>query len=732
MVHATALHVVLLAGSVLTTAGLAGYAWRHRDEHGALAFFGLMVAFTVYSGTHLFGLLTLHPRWRLLWENVQWTGTAVIPVFWMLFALAYTGHDEAIDRTLFAALTLVPLVTIVLTWTNPWHGLMWTDNLIVVVDGLAILEQPFGPWFWVNATFTYSMIGAGAFLLVRLVRRSEYLYTDQALLLLVGVAVPMLASVMTVFELTPIRNPPLDITPYSFAVTGLTFGYALFHHRLFELVPATRRLGREAAIRDLEDGVVIVDTDRRIVYCNPAAADLLDSEVSAALGEPIRSLVDESALDFDAENALAELDRGDRVHEVRTSPIHDRQDRQVGHTLVVQDATARKRRERLLARQRDELARLEELNSVIRGVNRVLVSATSREEVEREVCDRLADSDLYGTVCAADIPTWNGSADRWTVAGADGGGSALPGALREGTFELEERPETAVSAAQHEEKRATWTVVPLAYGRTVYGVLALCSWRERITDREREVLSELGELIGHAINAVENRRLLAAEAVVELEFRSADEDGTLLGAATAADCRLELTGLVPDGGDGHLAYVRVEGASAESAATALAANGATNVRTIRERADGGLLEVTVSDDMLVGMLIEHGGNVLEATAGNDTATFVVEVASDADVRALIGGVQRAFPHTQLDAKREHSRPIERADGVQGDGIEELTDRQQQALEAAYRAGYFEWPRESTAEEVAETLDIAAPTLHAHLRKAEGTLLADLFDVERTD
>jgi len=49
------------------------------------------------------------------------------------------------------------------------------------------------------------------------------------------------------------------------------------------------------------------------------------------------------------------------------------------------------------------------------------------------------------------------------------------------------------------------------------------------------------------------------------------------------------------------------------------------------------------------------------------------------------------------------------------------------LEVAYRSGYFAWPRERTAEDVADLLDVAAPTLHAHLRKAEGALFERLFD-----
>jgi predicted DNA binding protein len=60
-------------------------------------------------------------------------------------------------------------------------------------------------------------------------------------------------------------------------------------------------------------------------------------------------------------------------------------------------------------------------------------------------------------------------------------------------------------------------------------------------------------------------------------------------------------------------------------------------------------------------------------------------------------------------------------------MDELTDRQREALEAAYRAGYFEWPRESSAEEVAGTLDISRPTFQGHLRKAEDAVLAALFE-----
>jgi predicted DNA binding protein len=38
-----------------------------------------------------------------------------------------------------------------------------------------------------------------------------------------------------------------------------------------------------------------------------------------------------------------------------------------------------------------------------------------------------------------------------------------------------------------------------------------------------------------------------------------------------------------------------------------------------------------------------------------------------------------------------------------------------------------WPRESTAEDVADLLNTSRPTLHAHLRTAEQELLSTFLD-----
>lgn len=52
----------------------------------------------------------------------------------------------------------------------------------------------------------------------------------------------------------------------------------------------------------------------------------------------------------------------------------------------------------------------------------------------------------------------------------------------------------------------------------------------------------------------------------------------------------------------------------------------------------------------------------------------------------------------------------------------LSDRQYEAVETALSMGYFDWPRETDIEAVADALDVAHPTALEHLRKGQRKLL----------
>jgi predicted DNA binding protein len=57
----------------------------------------------------------------------------------------------------------------------------------------------------------------------------------------------------------------------------------------------------------------------------------------------------------------------------------------------------------------------------------------------------------------------------------------------------------------------------------------------------------------------------------------------------------------------------------------------------------------------------------------------------------------------------------------------LSDRQTESLVEAQRIGYYNWPREVSANEVADRLDVSNPTVLEHLRKGEQKVLNLFLD-----
>jgi predicted DNA binding protein/PAS domain-containing protein len=661
---------------------------------------------------------------HLFWERIQWTAIAVVPLFFFFFMIDFTGHGWVLSRRLVPLFLVVPAVTAALAWTNPAHNLMWTDPAHLRAAGLTNIDLAFGPWFWVYFAYAYTLQVIGFALLLRLVVVSEYLYLDQTVLIVVGIVAPLAGNATSVFGYAPL--PGLDLTPLGFTVTGLAFGNALFRYRLFELLPATRRLGRQAALVGMDDGVVIVDTDRTMLYMNPAAGDILACDPEDAVGEPADELVDTDELDFAATDRLAELSFDGRTYEVETAPIDDRRGKQVGHTVLLYDVTERTRREAELRAQRDRYKRLERINTVIREVNGALVGATTVEELQRAVVETLATPGLYDDVWLS-VTASDGPPVRMTA------GESGPEPAEEGLPASLEAPESPSSLGERDLDLATdgdrgptaagdWATVALVYGRTVYGAMALHTDREAgFDERELEVLDELGETIGHALTAIERTHLLLSDSRVEVDLSSTDEGALLVALSEATGTEWALDGLVPTTEGELLAYLSTD---AEDAGVD-AARGHAGVSDVRTVATGGgtTLEVRAGGGMLANPLLECGANVVDATASDGRCELTVELSSDTAVRAVVNRVRGSFPGTDLRAKRE----VEPTDGEPLPDETDMTDRQREALEAAFRAGYFDWPRDSTAEEVAESLDIASPTLHSHLRKAENRLLSEFFE-----
>lgn len=90
---------------------------------------------------------------------------------------------------------------------------------------------------------------------------------------------------------------------------------------------------------------------------------------------------------------------------------------------------------------------------------------------------------------------------------------------------------------------------------------------------------------------------------------------------------------------------------------------------------------------------------------------------------------RQTVHERLEAIREEMDADIRVELItapqSGSGIfhtDDLSERQREVLDLARRRNYYQWPREASAGDLAEELDVSKATLLEHLRKAESKLL----------
>ena len=339
--------------SALVSAALAFSAWRRRSAPGAASFSLLMLAVAEWSLAYALELVSPNLQVALFWDNIAWIGAACAPTLWLAFVLQYTGRARWLTRRNIAILVIEPLVTLLLVWTNLFHGLVENNITWDTSGSFGTLKMAYGTWYWIDIWYSYLLLFAGAVLICMLILtliRSVRLYLGQAGALLIAVVAPWVGNALTAFHLNPF--PKLDLTPFAFTVTGLALAWSLYRFRLLDIIP----VAREAVIESMSDAVIVVDEQNRIVDLNLAAQHLANSTTSKAVGQPFtRVFAAWSALVErypDVTNAQIVLGEGQalRYFDLRISPLYQRNGHLAvaGRLIVLNDITEHMRAERSL------------------------------------------------------------------------------------------------------------------------------------------------------------------------------------------------------------------------------------------------------------------------------------------------------------------------------------------------------------------------------------------------
>ncbi|SDF19240.1 PAS domain S-box protein [Halorientalis regularis] len=525
----------------------------------------------------------------------------------------------------------------------------------------------------------------------------------------------------------------------------------------------------ETLVETMSDGVYMTDENHDVRMVNgaaeaklgfdPAAFGGLDARWFGSDGVVTNAREQREAM-LDGERSVGTVEGSLRTAEGEEIPVENRfsllplDDGEFAGTVgVVRDITERKESERRLRTQRDELETLNRINELVQETIGALASAATAEEIEETVCERLGGSSLYrfaftgvrrpGTPFV-EPKAWAGEGAQYLEAveipteadHEDAGPAAKTFETGEVTVtnDVESDPlfEPFREPALDHGFRSV-AVIPFTHRTVTHGMLAVYADRPgAFSDRERKAFEVLGEMVGFAISATQNRQLIESDVPIEMTLEL-DEPETFFGTASAnLDCACRLLGSAKASGDGRLHYVAVTAPPDEVRALADESGtpGPDSLRLVTETDDHAVFEARVRPS-ITSVLLESGAKPVAVEAEGGEVTVEAAAPRGFDLRALTERLDERFGGVTLAAKREGDGwPA--ATEAPCEGVDDkLTDRQRAALSAAYFGGYFDWPRDSTAEDVAESLDISSPTFHQHLRHAERKLLSTYFDDGRT-
>ncbi len=416
---------------------------------------------------------------------------------------------------------------------------------------------------------------------------------------------------------------------------------------------------------------------------------------------------------------------------------------------TVHHAIERERQERERLRQREQLEALNRLNRIGHDITHAVITTETRAELEQQVCDRLTADDGYRFAWIGSVNPGNsrvlpkaaaGVEDGYldeveitTDAGSPTGQGPSGTAIRTGEIQVanDMRSDPAFepwSEPARERGYRSSAAVPIAHDDLVYGVLNIYSSSPRaFSGPETTILARIGDVIAHAITAIERRDALVSDAVIELEFQVGGMAEELVALSATDSCRIEFEQLIR-GDETLLAYGSAHDVSTERFRETIdETDGISDLRVLGARRDVFEFELVAPASMsLFETIATHGGRVESATIADGEFRFVVELSRGRDTRQMIDRIKDQHADITYLAQRTTERNDRDESGPTSVLEEELTEKQRAAIQTAYFAGYFDWPRESTGEEIAERLGISPATLNQHLRTAERKFFTSVF------
>lgn len=313
-------------------------------------------------------------------------------IFWLIFVFIFTRHSAWIrlrNLILIIALPCAYLPMMTALWIQ---GSVMDPTAMKIVGSLMLSPFTSGLPGSLFIIFVYGVAIFSSLVLLRFFSKSNPVLRMMALPLLVG---PNLLALVAALELAGIHPiQPLSIHQLAIASITLIAFWAVFDLRFGSVLSSAR----ETVIDQMQDGVLILDQQDRLIDINPAAQHILGSDSKNALKQNIIKIwpqgaaliFGQSGTNYSIGETAIQVDGLEYTYDISISKLLDAYQEPVGRVVVLRNITKRELMEQSLKERTGEL---QHTNAFLTAMSQAMGNIQGTTEPAR-VLDSMG-SELY-------------------------------------------------------------------------------------------------------------------------------------------------------------------------------------------------------------------------------------------------------------------------------------------------------------------------------------------------
>lgn len=331
--------IVLYLVAALINLILARMTWYQHKQPGSGLWALVLLCAVLWAVGSTLQMVVADQIWMLTMARFIHIAIMSIVYFWGLFALRYSNHNQWLTLRFKILTAIVPVVSylIFLFDRGSWF---YAISYYTGEGGLFLLRMEPRLLAWVWASYGYGVLIISLVVVVRSVWRTPNLYRMQAVLITLAVLLPMTSNFAQFSGLIP---DYIDLTPVVFMAAGILMLIAAQRFEFLRLVP----VAYDTIYHNINNGIVIVNMDWRIVRMNPSAESILGTTQSAIVGQSLQILFPaqyEAIMRTTHEQpTMIELKLGNpvRTYELQANTLSN-QSMLMGYIIMLADITERK------------------------------------------------------------------------------------------------------------------------------------------------------------------------------------------------------------------------------------------------------------------------------------------------------------------------------------------------------------------------------------------------------